>query len=399
MSDVFISHASSDKSAMARPLADRLVSMGLSVWYDEYELRPGDSLRESIDKGLRECRVGVVILSEAFFARRWTQLELNALVATARRVVPVWLGVDHGRVAEFSPLLADVVGIDSSIGLQRVAEEIVRGLGPRRMAAGGRVFLVTKELGQGGTVDESNSLAIEEALLEIRTTGRTGFEIDYERDVYVNGIAGYDRILDAELHDFMWIYSQIGSSGDLAPLLRTLDSRRDLSIEDRRHRLDVVRLLGLSNGFDARVYQQVLGFLRRSQELRRYYAEPRSVSSTVTNFLRLTTRISVFREWDLAIQAAGTLRLDVWSCERPGLYFKVSLDSQETDSYLRVAGMSMSEFYRVMKAGVRASELSDEVVVAKAYPALLESMLHLDVQVGECQGDLLDMNNYATGLA
>ena len=43
--DVFISHASEDKEEVARPLAEALRKNGLSVWYDEFELKIGDSLR------------------------------------------------------------------------------------------------------------------------------------------------------------------------------------------------------------------------------------------------------------------------------------------------------------------------------------------------------------------
>ena len=46
--DVFISHATEDKEAVARPLAISLVSHGLKVWYDEFELRIGASLRRKI---------------------------------------------------------------------------------------------------------------------------------------------------------------------------------------------------------------------------------------------------------------------------------------------------------------------------------------------------------------
>jgi hypothetical protein len=37
--DLFISHASEDKDALVRPLAESLRDLGLSVWYDEFELR------------------------------------------------------------------------------------------------------------------------------------------------------------------------------------------------------------------------------------------------------------------------------------------------------------------------------------------------------------------------
>ena len=42
--DVFISHATEDKEAVALPLAHALQEHGISVWYDEFELRIGDSL-------------------------------------------------------------------------------------------------------------------------------------------------------------------------------------------------------------------------------------------------------------------------------------------------------------------------------------------------------------------
>lgn len=49
--DVFISHATEDKEELVRPLAVALQGHGLSVWYDEFELRVGDSLRRKIDAG------------------------------------------------------------------------------------------------------------------------------------------------------------------------------------------------------------------------------------------------------------------------------------------------------------------------------------------------------------
>jgi hypothetical protein len=49
--EVFISHASEDKDAVVRPFAEALEARGLKVWYDEFTLRVGDSLRQSIDRG------------------------------------------------------------------------------------------------------------------------------------------------------------------------------------------------------------------------------------------------------------------------------------------------------------------------------------------------------------
>ena len=50
--DAFISHASENKDELVRPLAKALVKLGCRIWYDEFELKVGDSLRKSIDQGL-----------------------------------------------------------------------------------------------------------------------------------------------------------------------------------------------------------------------------------------------------------------------------------------------------------------------------------------------------------
>jgi hypothetical protein len=78
--DVFISHASEDKEEVVRPLAEALRNGGLVVWYDEFELKIGDSLRRKIDSGLAHSRFGVVVLSKSFFEKGWTNYELDGLV-------------------------------------------------------------------------------------------------------------------------------------------------------------------------------------------------------------------------------------------------------------------------------------------------------------------------------
>ena len=69
--DAFICHASKDKDDFVHPLAEKLKARGLKVWYDEYSLKIGDSLRQSIDKGLANSRYGIAILSPTFFKKNW----------------------------------------------------------------------------------------------------------------------------------------------------------------------------------------------------------------------------------------------------------------------------------------------------------------------------------------
>lgn len=127
--DVFISHASEDKAKLVRPLAKALENLGFKVWYDEFTLRVGDSLRQSIDQGLINSRFGIVVLSPAFFAKNWPQYELNGLTAREidgkKVILPIWHNVDKGEVMRFSPTLADKVAVSSSVmSINRIAKEI-----------------------------------------------------------------------------------------------------------------------------------------------------------------------------------------------------------------------------------------------------------------------------------
>src|SRR5262249_18107981 len=92
--DVFISHSSEDKDELVRPLAKALQAKGVSVWYDEFSLKMGDSLRASIDYGLVNSRFGVVVLSKSFFAKHWPAQELNGLAAKEVKgkkvILPIW---------------------------------------------------------------------------------------------------------------------------------------------------------------------------------------------------------------------------------------------------------------------------------------------------------------------
>lgn len=131
--DVFISHASEDKDAIARPLAEALRGKGLRVWYDDFSLRLGDSLRQSIDRGLARSRFGVVILSAYFFEKHWPQQELNGLatreVNGEKVILPVWHGVGFTEVRSYSVTLADRLAVQTKDGLGHVVQKIMEAIG------------------------------------------------------------------------------------------------------------------------------------------------------------------------------------------------------------------------------------------------------------------------------
>jgi hypothetical protein len=127
--DVFISHASEDKDEFVRPLAEALTESGFSVWYDDFELEPGDSLRQAIDQGLVKSNYGIVVLSRAFFEQDWPQYELNGLFAKElhrdKVILPVWYDVEREDVLSYSPILADKFALRaSSLNIEQIAERI-----------------------------------------------------------------------------------------------------------------------------------------------------------------------------------------------------------------------------------------------------------------------------------
>lgn len=132
--DAFISHATEDKEDVARPLAERLASSGCSIWYDNFQLKVGDSLRHAIDKGLANLRFGIVVLSPSFFAKNWPEYELNGLVSkemsqSGKVILPLWHKVSRDEVMKYSPTLADKVALktaDSTI--DEIANQLLDAL-------------------------------------------------------------------------------------------------------------------------------------------------------------------------------------------------------------------------------------------------------------------------------
>ena len=134
--DVFICHASEDKEEFVGKLAVALVKCGLKVWYDDFSLKLGDSLRQSIDRGLSISKFGVVVLSKAFFAKNWTQYELDGLAQkemaeSQKKILPIWHRVDKDDVERYSLPLAGRVAISSDRPIEEIVDKICEVVRPQ----------------------------------------------------------------------------------------------------------------------------------------------------------------------------------------------------------------------------------------------------------------------------
>jgi WD40 repeat protein len=99
--DLFLSYSSKDK-VLVRQIAERLRADGLRIWFDEWELHPGDSIPASIEEGLEHSRVLVLCMSANAFGSEWSRLEAGTFrfrdpLNKERRFIPVRL--DEAPVA------------------------------------------------------------------------------------------------------------------------------------------------------------------------------------------------------------------------------------------------------------------------------------------------------------
>jgi hypothetical protein len=130
----FICHDSRDKKEIAEPLAIQLQTLMVPVWYDDFTLKIGDSLRASIEAGLKECSKCILVLTPNFLKNGgWSKREYDSiftreLVEKQNVILPVWSGVSVQDVYEYSPILADRIAADWSLGKDEVARRLFRSL-------------------------------------------------------------------------------------------------------------------------------------------------------------------------------------------------------------------------------------------------------------------------------
>lgn len=122
---VFLSHHSGDKDYVRR-LAAAMTVTGATLWFDEWMIRPGDSIPAAIDQGLTTFDTFVLIWSEAASKSRWVESEMQSAIMRwtadeSLRLVPVRL--DDAPLPTLLAPLRRVDGRDRDY--HRVARELL----------------------------------------------------------------------------------------------------------------------------------------------------------------------------------------------------------------------------------------------------------------------------------
>lgn len=96
---VFVSHSSKDKQ-FARWLSVDLKSSGHRIWFDEWDIKVGDSIPRKIGHGLDDCDYVAVVLSQHAVESRWVENEWHA---------KYWDEIERNRVMVLPLLKEDCV--------------------------------------------------------------------------------------------------------------------------------------------------------------------------------------------------------------------------------------------------------------------------------------------------
>jgi hypothetical protein len=122
---IFVSHNWADKET-ARLLAKELVARGIDVWFDEWQIKPGDSITGGVESGISQCELFVLLWSDRAARSNWVETELRAALKRRIddqnfRVIPVMLDE-----TPLPTLVADYRGFSllKSSDLEFIASEI-----------------------------------------------------------------------------------------------------------------------------------------------------------------------------------------------------------------------------------------------------------------------------------
>ena len=117
--DVFISHANKDKADLIEELYQSLSKLGISIFYDKESLEWGDNWKERILNGTKKAEFAIIVISENFFDREWTERELSEFLNRQNRngqklILPIIHNITNEQLKSKYPNVADIQVIDSS---------------------------------------------------------------------------------------------------------------------------------------------------------------------------------------------------------------------------------------------------------------------------------------------
>lgn len=117
--DVFISHANKDKEDLVEDLYKSLNKLDVTIFYDKESLEWGDNWKDKILNGVKKAEFAIIVISENFFDREWTEKELTEFLSRQNRngqkiILPILKNITIEQLQQKYPTVADIQAIDSS---------------------------------------------------------------------------------------------------------------------------------------------------------------------------------------------------------------------------------------------------------------------------------------------
>lgn len=132
--DVFVSHASRDKLDYVGNLYMALRKLGISIFYDSDVLSWGDNWKEMIISGTDQSEFAIVVISDKFFGREWTERELNEFLQrqneTRQKIIlPLLHNISFDELRDHYPALEAIQAIKSSdYSVEEIAIQLAKEL-------------------------------------------------------------------------------------------------------------------------------------------------------------------------------------------------------------------------------------------------------------------------------
>lgn len=117
--DVFLSHANADKPGIVEELYKSLRKLGINIFYDKESLEWGDIWKQQILDGTKKAEFAIIVISENFFDREWTEKELSEFLNRQKDgqklILPIIHNITTQQLRDKYPYVADIQAIDSSM--------------------------------------------------------------------------------------------------------------------------------------------------------------------------------------------------------------------------------------------------------------------------------------------
>lgn len=129
--DSFLSYAGEDED-FAKELVGALKAKGFNIWYAPLNLSVGDKLLDSIEKGMNESPSGILLITQDYLRKGWTNYEMDILIRqnieSDKKIFPIWHNVTKSDVEQRHAGLAGIIAINTNLGFPNLVLKLTKAL-------------------------------------------------------------------------------------------------------------------------------------------------------------------------------------------------------------------------------------------------------------------------------